>query len=151
MQGNYTPKWFDRFFVKVDANGDCWEWTAYIAPNGYGRFQIHPFVHNAHRLLYEWLVGPVPEGLELDHLCRIRHCVNPDHLEPVPHRVNVLRGDVTRTAQLKKRKLTAADVLVIRQRYAQGGTSLRILGREYDVSYKAIQAIVRRKTYRHVA
>lgn len=47
----------------------------------------------AHRLTYEALVGEIPEGLELDHLCRIRRCVNPAHLEPVTHRVNILRGD----------------------------------------------------------
>jgi hypothetical protein len=46
----------------------------------------------AHRLVYEELVGPIPEGMELDHLCRNTSCVNPAHLEPVPHRVNVLRG-----------------------------------------------------------
>jgi hypothetical protein len=46
----------------------------------------------AHRLFYEQLVGPIPDGLQLDHLCRVRHCVNPDHLEPVTQTANVLRG-----------------------------------------------------------
>jgi hypothetical protein len=52
----------------------------------------------AHRLSYEWLVGPVPEGMELDHLCRVRHCVNPSHLEVVTHSVNVIRGNEARKA-----------------------------------------------------
>jgi hypothetical protein len=49
-------------------------------------------VRLAHRVIYEYLVGPIPDGLSIDHLCRVRHCVNPAHLEPVTHRENVLRG-----------------------------------------------------------
>jgi hypothetical protein len=79
----------------VDKTQDCWNWTGAL-DNGYGRFQGGPRgskVHRAHRLAYELLVGPIPEGLVLDHLCRNRRCVNPDHLEPVTNRINVLRGE----------------------------------------------------------
>lgn len=82
----------DRFWSKVDATGVCWLWTAHRDPNGYGRFRLDGAIRPAHRVAYELLVGPIPEGLTLDHLCRIRHCVNPDHLEPVSRRVNTLRG-----------------------------------------------------------
>lgn len=84
----------DRFMDKVEKleNG-CWQWTAGKDYLGYGRFQIASYKNVvAHRVSYERFVGPIPEGLELDHLCRNRGCVNPEHLEPVDHRTNVLRG-----------------------------------------------------------
>jgi hypothetical protein len=70
--------------------GPCWLWTA--AHHRYGIFQPEKGNQLAHRIAYEMLVGPVPEGLELDHLCRVTLCVNPAHLEPVTHRENVRRG-----------------------------------------------------------
>jgi HNH endonuclease len=83
----------DRFWEKVEKNKtDCWEWTA-AKLKGYGWFNIGGKSVSAHRLSYEMLVGDIPEGLQLDHLCRNRGCVNPDHLEPVTPRVNTLRGE----------------------------------------------------------
>lgn len=83
----------ERFWAKVvrDPETDCWLWTA-STDNGYGRFWVAGRLVLAHRFAYELLVGPIPEGLELDHLCRVRHCVNPAHMEPVTQRVNILRG-----------------------------------------------------------
>lgn len=71
----------------------CWEWTAARTREGYGRFGLHGRRRQAHRVVYQWLVGPVPDGMVLDHLCRNRACVRPDHLEPVTDKVNVLRGE----------------------------------------------------------
>lgn len=83
----------DRLFAKVDASGDCWEWTAFRTDDGYGRFQLANRANRpAHRVVYELLVGPIPAGLQLDHLCRNRGCVKPDHLEPVTKLVNGRRG-----------------------------------------------------------
>lgn len=82
----------ERLWAKVDASGSCWLWTAYVDPTGYGRFGVGGTMRRAHRVVWETLVGPVPDGLELDHLCRVRRCVNPDHLEPVTRRENVRRG-----------------------------------------------------------
>ena len=83
-----------RFWEKVAQVGDCWEWQARrSAAGGYGLFA--PDGHNtvcAHRFAYEDLIGPIPEGLQLDHLCHNTRCVNPYHLDPVTPRINVLRS-----------------------------------------------------------
>lgn len=83
----------DRFWLNVEKTETCWLWKQKPSAEGYGRFQTKPDPHTyAHRFAYELLVGPIPEGLHLDHLCRVRICVNPQHLEPVTCRENVIRG-----------------------------------------------------------
>jgi hypothetical protein len=81
----------DRIVAKIDAAGPCWLWTASTF-QGYGQAYLGGRKWKAHRLVWELLVGSVPDGLELDHLCRVRRCVNPDHLELVTHAENVRRG-----------------------------------------------------------
>lgn len=95
----------ERFWNKVDKNGPggCWLWTASLDGRGYGQFALDRIEGKkrnvrAHRFSYEQIVGPVPQGFELDHLCRVRHCVRPDHLDAVPHIVNVHRGAGTGAA-----------------------------------------------------
>lgn len=74
-------------FQKVDVNPitGCWEWNGTLARDGYARTKLLGRVASvpAHRWFYEYVIGPIPDGLPLDHLCRVRHCVNPEHLEPV--------------------------------------------------------------------
>lgn len=83
----------EKFWASVDASGDCWEWTGGCDTQGYGRFYFSPGHYDlSHRHAWVVLVGPIPAGMQLDHLCRNRRCVNPDHLEPVTRRVNILRG-----------------------------------------------------------
>lgn len=91
-----------RFWAKVDKTETCWLWTAGLNRHGYGQFKLNGRTRTAHRLAYEWLVGEIPEGLHLDHLCRVRHCVNPDHLEPVTCRVNLLRGETLQARNAAK-------------------------------------------------
>ena len=85
---------FPRFWSKVaiGAPDECWPWLGYIQPNGYARFRLNGRMVAAHRVAYELLLGPIPEGLHIDHLCRVRHCENPYHMEPVTQGVNTLRG-----------------------------------------------------------
>lgn len=87
----------DRFWSKVEKTETCWLWTGGTARNGYGSFWDGNRIGRAHRYAYELLVGPIPEGLQLDHLCRVRLCVNPAHLEPVTQQENIRRAMVSRT------------------------------------------------------
>lgn len=83
-------------YVLPEPNSGCWLWDGTVANTGYG--QIGEFVggvrklHYAHRLSYEMHKGPIPDGLHIDHLCRVRCCVNPAHLEAVTQRTNIMRG-----------------------------------------------------------
>jgi hypothetical protein len=94
------PKW------DVDPNTGCWLWSGALNEFGYGITGSKRWGYLAHRASYARFVGPIPEGLELDHLCRVRRCINPDHLEPVTHRENVWRSASC--------VLTPDDVIAIR-------------------------------------
>jgi hypothetical protein len=96
----------ERFWTKVDRHGPeaCWLWLGQLNQWGYGHFcrTIAPGVHRtvkAHRFAYTLLVGPIPAGLTLDHLCGRRHCVRPDHLEPVTNAENLRRRHARHRAQ----------------------------------------------------
>lgn len=78
--------------VTVDDETGCWEWQGYRQPAGHGRTRFGGRKVLVHRWVFEHLVGPIPDGLSLDHLCRNPPCCNPDHLDAVDHRTNVLRG-----------------------------------------------------------
>lgn len=85
----------DRFFHSASVTAECWEWTGYIKPNGYGQFHpAHGQTAYAHRWSFQSFVGEIPHGLQIDHLCRNRKCVNPDHLEPVTNVENMRRAPV---------------------------------------------------------
>ena len=84
----------ERFMDKVspEPNSGCWLWTGCCISSGYGQISLGGKVRYAHRTYYELVKGPIAKGLYLDHKCRVRCCVNPDHLEVVTNRENVLRG-----------------------------------------------------------
>ena len=73
----------------------CWEWQLALDKDGYGRFKIHKKGHRAHRVAYEIYVGPIPETMVIDHLCRNKKCCNPLHLETVTTQENIQRGELT--------------------------------------------------------
>lgn len=94
--GSTEPRTSEYWFwlkVNRDGPGGCWLWTAGMDTNGYGNFRWGGKMGKAHRYSYELHVGPIPDGLQIDHLCRVRNCVNPAHLEAVTIRENVLRSD----------------------------------------------------------
>ncbi len=93
LQQERYEKAIRRFwsYVRKGPASECWEWLS-AKRGGYGRFSLGDHLVAAHRLAYELLFGPIPEGMCLDHLCRNHGCVNPYHLQPVPPRTNTLRG-----------------------------------------------------------
>ena len=84
----------ERLWSRVErGSGDeCWSWLGSQNSRGYGQIMAHGHMTGVHRVAYELAVGPIPEGLQIDHLCRNPLCVNPAHLEPVTQRENMLRG-----------------------------------------------------------
>lgn len=92
-----SPLTADQRFLRCIGNREsrkeCWPWLGHTDPKGYGRFKTGGKYHSAHRMAYELLVGPIPLGLTIDHLCRNHSCVNPYHLEVVSLRENILRSD----------------------------------------------------------
>jgi len=78
--------------VRLDHRTGCWVWMGSKNGGGYGQTTLNGKHVDAHRLVYSELVGDIPSAMDLDHLCRNRACVNPDHLEPVSRRTNLLRG-----------------------------------------------------------
>ena len=95
--GTMDREQLGKFWSHVDKTGDCWTWNGRRMSSGYGLWTVRPRLSKAtnvgaHRVAYLLLVGPIPDGLVLDHLCRNRSCVNPSHLEPVTIKENVRRG-----------------------------------------------------------
>lgn len=134
MKGDHgTPeaRLLRRFVIEVTG---CWRWTGAMTTAGYGHFSIRSVYYQAHRLMYILRFGvDVPNGLFPDHLCRNRWCVNPDHLEPVTHVVNIRRGSGTR--------LTPDAVRAIRAEIARG-RGQRALARELRLDHSTISRIV---------
>jgi len=84
---------FEEKYIPVTESG-CWLWTAYCSKDGYGKFHSNRLDNTlAHRVSYEMYKGKIPEGMQIDHLCKVRCCVNPDHLEPVTQQENIRRGE----------------------------------------------------------
>jgi HNH endonuclease len=115
----------EQYHVNEDG---CWVWKRALQKDGYG------IVHGAlaHRRYYELLVGPIPDGLEIDHLCRNRACVNPDHMEPVTKNENRRRGLL---AKLTKNQVREAKRLIA------DGVSHTVIGNKYGVTRACIYCI----------
>ena len=96
-----------RFFSNFEQGEGCWEWTG-MTRNGYGSLSYRDRPFYAHRIAYEMYKGPIPEGLQIDHLCRNRPCVNPDHLEAVTHGENLRRAMVHRSYPTSLKTLRVA-------------------------------------------
>lgn len=105
----------DNFKSKIDFSGDCWEWTAAVNSKGYGIFSVDGSGRLAHRLSYERWMRPIPEGMQIDHLCHNKLCVRPAHLEPVANEENSRRRWETYTICASGHPLTGDNVRVHRR------------------------------------
>lgn len=98
-----------RVWDFIEKTDSCWLWTGHTTQDGYGRIRhgaaspTPEATHIVHRLVYEQLVGPIPEGMVLDHICRVRNCVNPKHLEPVTNAENLRRTTAQRDRHVELR------------------------------------------------
>ena len=91
----------DKYNTKINKTENCWLWTGTLDDKGYGITRVNNKNSRAHRIIYELLVGKIPDGLQIDHLCRVRNCVNPNHLEPVTQDENKRRNVPFRKEVLK--------------------------------------------------
>lgn len=132
-----------RFWGHVDKSGDCWLWTASRNLLGYGEFNVYEDGRDwyAHRFAYEQTVGPIPDGLVLDHLCRNPSCVNPDHLEAVTQQENILRSPIApaainarKTHCLRGHEFTSMNTRID----ARGGRRCRACCRMYGTKRRAV-------------
>jgi hypothetical protein len=123
----------ERFLARVNKTDTCWLWLLSLDGHGYGQFSIGGRQVKAHRWAYEHFVGLIPQGYELDHLCRVRHCCNPAHLEATTHRTNVLRGS----------GIAAKQALLIRCGRCGGDYTLDKRGRRVCLLCQAIRARAR--------
>ncbi len=138
----------DRLMAKVspEPNSGCWLWEGAVDPRtGYARITIETGrVENAHRSSYQLHVGPVPDGLQLDHLCRVRSCVNPDHLEPVTCAETLRRG----AGPVKTKALKAAQTHCKRGHLLSGDNVTHDKGNSARICIECRRLRGREKYYR---
>lgn len=87
--------------ISPEPNSGCWLWTGRLSSRGYALTRVGTKTVRAHRVIYELFKGPIPKGLEPDHTCKLKGCVNPEHLEPVTHQINVQRGQLGATTKAR--------------------------------------------------
>lgn len=140
-------------------DGDCWVWTGPIDKNGYGvanapRPSGKRGPARAHRVIYEALVGPIPDGKLLMHACDNPPCVNPAHLTPASDAENLAdmarKGRSARGSRHRAAKLTEAQVMEVRTKYATGRYTLRVLAAEYGLTLTPMSQLVRGVTWKHL-
>ncbi len=140
-------------FVKIDSLG-CWNWTGYLDPDGYGRFQINKLSKRAHRVSYELYKGMIKPALLVCHKCDNRKCVNPKHLF-LGTVIDNTKDMVTKNrhnkgSKIGTSKLKESDISKIKKLYAKGNTTLHKLGFKFGVSYAQIHRIVKNQSWRHL-
>jgi hypothetical protein len=167
-----TEEQLVRFWSKIDKSGECWLWTGALYKTGYGHVRINRHDYRAHRIVYELLKGPIPEGLFVCHTCDVRRCVRPEHLwlgttgdntrdasakgrmsYPRPRSPNAKIGahtkpeSVARGERAPHAKLTWEQVRAARARYQKNET-LTTLARDYGVSLATMHAVLNYRSWR---
>lgn len=147
----------ERFWSKVDTTGECWLWTGKPDPSGYGRLYVDGLARLAHRIAWELMHGPIPEGMDVLHDCPggdnplcMRHLWLGTRVENNWDRHSKGRDGSAPGARNGSARLTEEDVRAIRARYAAGGVSYRQLAREYGVAQSQIGFVVRRVHWNHL-
>jgi len=133
----------ERFWIKVNKSGDCWEWIAAKHKDGYGHIKVMGKMVLAHRLSYELLVGEIPEGLCVCHHCDNPPCVNPRHLFLASHAENM--ADRDKKGRQGVTKLTSDDVFRIRE--LSGKLTQEKIGLMFGVTQTNISQILSGKTW----
>ena len=135
-------KTLNRFWNKVKKTNYCWTWIACKNICGYGLFNLNGKIIGAHRISYELVNGSIPKGLELDHLCKNPLCVNPDHLEAVTHRENLLRGETSASINAKKTHCIRGHEFTPENTYLnQSKRRCKICDQEYHKKYGILHKI----------
>lgn len=163
-------KIIDRFMDKVllpTVEGTCWIWTAGLTKKGYGQFKMNRKNHQAHRVSWEiFREEPLIDGLELDHICHCRNCINPSHLRQGDHKENMAnlseagrevrrengrkRGRKARGENHGKSKLTEAQVIEIKELLTNTNLSQKEIGKKYGVSRMQISKIKTGRAWSHL-
>jgi len=120
----------------------CWVWQRALDYGGYGHMRINKRYRGAHRVYWERENGPIPDGLQLDHLCRNRPCVRPSHLEPVTHAENMRRGAGT--------TLTTAQVREIKELLGTGNITGQVIAARYGVCDQTVYDIANGRCWQNV-
>lgn len=134
-----------RFFAFVEKTDTCWNWIGFRNEHGYGRWRWRGRTQGAHRASYEMFVRDIPDGMFIDHLCRNRSCVNPDHLEPVSNEENILRGESPPAMNRRKsvcpagHEYDAANTYVSSRGYRQCKRCNAARARRYKAARRAAQ------------